>query len=110
MFKKYLTDLSSETGLEIHVCHYPPGTSKYNKIEHRLFAQLSVSMQAHPLISMSVFQNLIQNTTTSTGLIVICMIDENTYAKSQKIAEKQFRALPVTHDTILGNWNYKIAV
>ena len=106
MFKKYLADFSSESGLEVHVSHYPPGTSKYNKIEHRLFSQISMSMQGQPLISMYVFQQLICHTTTTTGLTVDCVMDKNTYEKGQKISDNILNALPVTHKAILGDWNY----
>ena len=106
MFKKYLADFALETGLEIHVCHYPPGCSKYNKIERRLFSQISISMQGHPLTSISTLQKLIENAATLTGLKVQCVLDENSYAKGQKISDKRFAALPVTHDNELGEWNY----
>ena len=106
MFKKYLADFASETGLEVHVCHYPPGTSKYNKIEHRLFSQISMSMQGQPLISMYVFQQLIRHTATTTGLTVDCVMDTNSYEKGQKISDNILNTLPVTHKAILGDWNY----
>ena len=95
MFKKYLADFASETGLEVHVSHYPPGTSKYNKIEHRLFSQISMSMQGQPLISMYVFQQLIRHTTTTTGLTVDCVMDTNSYEKGQKISDNILNTLPV---------------
>lgn len=106
MFKKYLADFALETGLEIHVCHYPPGCSKYNKIERRLFSQISISMQGRPLTSVSVFQKLIENTVTVTGLNVQCVLDENSYVKGQEISDELFAALPVIHDDELGDWNY----
>ena len=109
MFKKYLADFALEAGLEIHVCHYPPGCSKYNKIERRLFSQISISMQGRPLTSVSVFQKLIEHTLTSTGLTVQCLLDENVYLKGQKISDKRFAALPVIHDIHLGDWNYVIS-
>ena len=93
MFKKYLADFALEAGLEIHVCHYPPGCSKYNKIERRLFSQISISMQGRPLASVSVFQKLIEHTLTSTGLKVQCALDENVYLKGQKISDKRKRRL-----------------
>ena len=109
MFKKYLADFALESGLEIHVCHYPPGYSKYNKIERRLFSQISISMQGRPLTSVSVFQKLIEHTLTSTELTVQCALDENVYLKGQKISDKRFAALPVIHDIRLGDWNYVIS-
>ena len=98
-----------ETGLEIHVRHYPPGCSKYNKIERRLFSQISISMQGHPLTSVSTLQKLIENTATVTGLKVQCVLDENSYTKGQKISDRRFAALPVTHDIELGGWNYMVS-
>ena len=109
MFKKYLADFALESGLEIHVCHYPPGCSKYNKIERRLFSQISISMQGRPLTSVSVFQKLIEHTLTSTGLTVQCLLDENIYLKGEKISNKRFAALPVIHNIHLGDWNYVIS-
>ena len=109
MFKKYLADFALESGLEIHVCHYPPGCSKYNKIERRLFSQISISMQGRPLTSVSVFQKLIESALTSTGLTVQCLLDENVYLKGQKISDKRFAALPVIHNIHLGDWNYVIS-
>ena len=109
MFKKYLADFALETGLEIHVCHYPPGCSKYNKIERRLFSQISVSMQGHPLTSISTLQKLIESAATVTGLKVQCVLDENSYVKGQKISDRRFASLPVTHDNELGDWNYMVS-
>ena len=106
MFKKYLADFALESGLEVHVCHYPPGCSKYNKIERRLFSRISISMQGRPLTSVSVFQKLIEHTVTTTGLKVQCALDENSYITGQQISDKSFAALPVTHDNELGDWNY----
>ena len=108
MFKKYLADFARESGLEIHVCHYPPGCSKYNRIERRLFSQISISIQGRPLTSLSVFQKLIEHSDTTTGLHVQCVLDENAYAKGQKISDKSFAALPIIHDDTLGDWNYTL--
>lgn len=90
MFKKYLSDLSQETGLLFYVCHYPSGTSKYNPIEHRLFSAISKSIQAQPLTDIDTFKELLNHTTTTTGLRIKCVVDNNTYTTNQSISQAVF--------------------
>ena len=108
MFKKYLSDLSKETGLMFYVCHYPSGTSKYNPIEHRLFSEISKSIQAQPLTDIDTFKNLISHTETTTGLSVTCAIDENVYEKGQTISNSDFNALPVIPSKVVSRLNYTV--
>ena len=103
-----MSDFANESGLEIHVCHYPPGTSKYNKIEHRLFSQISLNMQGQPLLSIDIFKSLIESTFTVTGLYIICVIDDNIYDKGQSISDTLYNNISITHSSFLGDWNYII--
>ena len=96
LFKYYLQEISNETGLEIHVSHFPPGTSKWNKIEHRLFCYISKNWQGQPLIDIETVVNLISSTKTKTGLEVVCRVDANTYETGLKITEEQKKTLNIT--------------
>lgn len=106
MFKKYMQDLADETGLEIHISHYPRGTSKWNPIEHRLFSQISKSMQGKPLVSVDYAMKLIGNTKTKTGLSVRCQLDNAHYKTGQKISNKEFKAIPVMKKRSVRKLNY----
>lgn len=108
LWKYYLQQLSNETGLEIHVSHFPPGTSKWNKIEHRLFCYISKSWQGQPLIDIETVVNLISSTTTKTGLEVTCVVDEKHYETGKKITEEQKEKLNITFIGPNENWNYII--
>ena len=88
MWKYYLQELSDKTNLEIHVSHFPPGTSKWNKIEHRLFCYISKNWEGKPLVDIETVVNLIGSTTTKEGLKVVCEVDENTYLTGIKISEE----------------------
>jgi transposase len=105
----HLTRLAAETGLEITVCHYPPGTSKWNKIEHRLFSFISTNWRGRPLTDIRTIVELIAATTTTTGLAVQCAYDPNWYPTGEKISDRDFRSLPVTPHDWHGDWNYTIA-
>ena len=108
MFKKYLSDLSKETGLIFYVCHYPSGTSKYNPIEHRLFSEISKSIQAQPLTDISTFKNLISHTETTTGLRITCVIDNNVYKTGQTISRSAYINLPIVPSTSICRLNYTV--
>ena len=108
LFKYYLQEISNETGLEIHVSHFPPGTSKWNKIEHRLFCYISKNWQGQPLIDIETVVNLISSTTTKTGLEVVCRVDANTYETGLKITEEQKKTINITFVGPNEKWNYII--
>jgi len=108
LWKTELQKLADETGLEISVCHFPPGTSKWNKIEHRLFSYISINWRGKPLTSYEVIVNLIAGTTTRKGLKVKCMLDENEYPKGIKITKEEVEELGVIHDKFHGEWNYTL--
>jgi biotin operon repressor len=109
LWKKELQSFATETGLEINVCHYPPGTSKWNKIEHRLFSFITMNWRGKPLISLETVVNLISNTTTETGLKVRAMKDMNIYQKGIKISDAEFEKINLTKDNFRGDWNYAIS-
>ena len=108
LWKVELQNLSNETGLFISVCHFPPGTSKWNKIEHRLFSFISQNWRGTPLISHEVIVNLISATTTKTGLEVACGMDSNSYPRGIKVTDKELRAVNLLKDSFHGEWNYTI--
>ena len=108
LWKYSLQQLSNETGLTIHVSHYPPGTSKWNAIEHELFSFISINWRAKPLISYEVMLELLNHTTTKAGLIVTAMKDTNTYKTGIKITDKEMKTLNIVRDDFHGDWNYTI--
>ena len=108
LWKLELQKLADETGLTIQICHYPPGTSKWNKIEHRLFCHISQNRRARPLTSRLAVVELIAATTTKTGLKVACERDETEYAKGIKITNAELEALPITRGDFHPQWNYTI--
>lgn len=108
LFKKELQQLANETGLTISVCHFPPGTSKWNKIEHRLFSFISSNWRAHPLKDLVTIVNLIGSTKTNAGLKVCCEVDEKDYETGIKITQKEVDALNIKRDEFHGEWNYSI--
>lgn len=108
LWKKELQRLSTETGLEIHICHFPPGTSKWNKIEHRMFSYITKNWRAKPLESMEVIVNLIANTTTQKGLKVRAKSDEKVYEKGIKVDDKDMEKIKLEINSFRGDWNYKI--
>jgi transposase len=108
LWKVELQKLSTETGLSISICHFPPGTSKWNKIEHRLFSFISQNWRGKPLISHEVIVELISATTTKTGLEVECEIDPNIYPKGIKVTDKELKAVNLLKDSFHGEWNYTI--
>jgi transposase len=108
LWKLELQRLADETGLEISICHLPPGTSKWNKIEHRLFSYISQNWRGKPLVSHEVIVNLIAATTTKAGLRVRAEIDARRYPKGVKVSEKDVAAIRIQRDKFHGEWNYTI--
>ena len=108
LWKLELSRLAQETGLTIRVCHFPPGTSKWNKIEHRLFSFITMNWRGRPLISHEVIVQLIANTTTRTGLTVRSEIDTNSYPKGLMVSDATFDAINIVRDDFHGDWNYSI--
>jgi len=108
LWKWELQQLADETGLEISVCHFPPGTSKWNKIEHRLFSFISQNWRGKPLISHQVIIDLIASTTTTTGLTVKSKLDTNIYEQGLKVSDQQMAELQLRKEKFHGDWNYRI--
>lgn len=108
LWKLELQKLADETGLEISICHLPPGTSKWNKIEHRLFSFISQNWRGKPLVSHQVIVNLIAATTTKTGLRVRAEVDPGKYPKGVKVSDKEIAAIRLERDKFHGDWNYRI--
>jgi Rhodopirellula transposase DDE domain len=108
LWKWELQKLADETGLEVSVCHFPPGTSKGNKIEHRLFSFLSQNWRGKPLVSHEVIINLIAATTTKTGLVVKSKLDSNIDPSGVKISDQQRAELRLRRDQFHGDWNYRV--
>jgi len=108
LWKAELQRLANETGLSIRVSHFPPGTSKWNKIEHRLFSHISMNWRGKPLVSHEVIVNLIAATTTKTGLKVHAELDHNVYPKGIKVSDDDFERLSLRRDKFHGEWNYSI--
>jgi hypothetical protein len=94
--------------LAIRVCHFPPGTSKWNKIEHRMFSFISKNWRGHPLDSVATVVNLIANTTTDTGLYIDTSIDDTIYEKGIEVSDDELAALHITREKFHGEWNYVI--
>lgn len=108
LWKKELQLFANDTGIEITVSHYPPGTSKWNKIEHRLFSYISMNWKAKPLLNVQLVVDLIASTTTEKGLKVKSKLDNNSYAKGIKISDEELATISITKDDFHGEWNYKI--
>src|SRR5438270_3153740 len=108
LWKIALQDLADETGLKISVCHFPPGTSKWNKIEHRMFCHITKNWRGRPLSSRAVVVNLIGNTKTTTGLQIRAELDTNAYPNGLKVSDEELAAVHLTPHTFHGEWNYTI--
>lgn len=108
LWKVELQALADETGMAISVCHFPPGTSKWNKIEHRLFGYSSKNWRGRPLDSLATVVNLIANTTTKTGLYVEAALDQGTYVKGIKVTDEEMERLHLKRDKFHGEWNYTL--
>jgi len=109
LWKLELQKFSTGSGLKIHVRHFPPGTSKWNKIEHWLFSYISKNWRGKPLISRKTVVNLIGSTKTQTGLRVMAVLDENEYEKGIKVTEEEMTALNIKGETFHPEWNYTIS-
>src|SRR6516225_819081 len=107
-WKAGLAGLAAETGLEITCCHFPPGTSKWNKIEHRLFSAITMNWRGRPLASHQIIVNTIAATTTATGLTVAAELDTSAYPAGVKVSKAELDALPVTGHDWHGEWNYTV--
>ncbi len=108
LWKLELQRLADETGLAISVCHFPPGTSKWNKVEHRLFSFISSNWRGEPLVDYETIVNLIAKTTTAKGLKVKCCLDRRKYPTGRKISEKEMKQINIVRNTFHGEWNYVI--
>jgi len=108
LWKVALQNFADDTGLKISVCHFPPGTSKWNKIEHRMFCHISMNWRGKPLVSHEVVVNLIGNTTTREGLSIQAELDTNEYQKGKKISDKEMKNVNIRRARFHGEWNYKI--
>jgi len=108
LWKYQLSQFANRIGLEIHVSHFPPGTSKWNKIEHRLFCYISKNWQGKPLISVEAAVNLIGSTTTTTGLKVICQRDDTVYEIAKTVSDEVFESINIDKIIPFQNWNYML--
>ncbi|HJZ14170.1 MAG TPA: ISAzo13 family transposase [Stellaceae bacterium] len=108
LWKRELQRLANELGIDINVHHLPPGTSKWNKIEHRLFSFISMNWRAKPLVSYRVIVDLISATTTETGLTVRCDLDTSTYPKGIVVTDQEMSQLNMLPDDFHGEWNYTL--
>lgn len=107
-WKLYLQKLSDEFNLTITVCHYPPGTSKWNKIEHRMFSFISMNWKGEPLISYETIVNMIGATTTKSGLKIKARLDKNKYETGIKVSDREMKELKIQHHQLHPEWNYTI--
>jgi hypothetical protein len=108
LWKLELQKLANELGIEIAVHHLPPGTSKWNKIEHRLFSFITMNWRAKPLVSYQVIIDLIGATTTATGLKVVCKLDDNVYPKGVVVSDEELATINIVRADFHGEWNYTI--
>ena len=108
LWKFCLQQLADELGIKISVCHFPPGTSKWNKIEHRMFCHITENWRGRPLVSQAVAVNLIANTTTEAGLSIKARLDSNEYELGIKVSDEELAAVNIKRDKFHGDWNYTI--
>ncbi len=108
LWRVQLQKLSNETGLIIELCHYPPGTSKWNKIEHKLFCHITRNWRGIPLETLEIVVNLISATKTTTGLEVHAWLDEKNYPKAKEVSEEQLANVKLVRNKFHGEWNYEI--
>lgn len=106
LWKTELQKFADETGLRLNVCHFPPGTSKWNKIEHRMFSHISMNWRGKPLESLEAIVNLIGSTKTEKGLSIRSALDSNFYEKGRKISDPEIAKLNIDRNVFHGNWNY----
>lgn len=108
LWKVCLQKLADKTGLRISICHFPPGTSKWNKIEHRMFSFITQNWRGQPLVSHAVIVNLIGNTTSKQGLRILSELDEGKYPRGNKVSKEQLAAVNIRRNKFHGEWNYTI--
>jgi hypothetical protein len=108
LWKLELQTLADDTGLRIAVCHFPPGTSKWNKVEHRLFSFISSNWRGEPLRDYETVVKLIANTTTAKGLTVRCRLDRRKYRTGRKVSPAEMQQVNLHRETFHGEWNYVI--
>ncbi len=108
LWKREIQSLANELGLTIHVCHFPPGTSKWNKIEHKMFSFVSKNWRGRPLDSLATIVNLIANTTTTAGLHIETSVDKNIYEKAIKVSDEEMKSLNIKPEKFQGQWNYRV--
>jgi len=108
LWKVELQKLADESGVQLSVCHFPPGTSKWNKIEHRMFCHITENWRGRPLVSREVVVNLIGHTTTKTGLEIRSELDENSYPTGREVTAQQMEDLSIQREKFHGEWNYTI--
>lgn len=108
LWKWELQRLANELRKEIHVCHFPPGTSKWNKIEHKMFSYITLNWRGVPLVSREAVVQLIGNTTTAKGLEIKSQIDYREYEKGKEVSDEDFKSIGMVPDKFHGEWNYRI--
>ena len=108
LFKTELQKLANEIKIPIEISHFPPGTSKWNKVEHRLFSQISKNWRGKPLETLEMIVELISSTTTRTGLKVQCVVDQNDYPRGIKVSAEELDGINIVRNDFCGNWNYRI--
>ena len=108
LWKAELQKLAQDTGLLLTVAHYPPGTSKWNKIEHRMFSFITQNWRGRPLLSIQTVVNLIANTTTTTGLKIKAALDTRSYDTEVEVSDEEFAAIKLRPSRFHGDWNYVI--
>jgi hypothetical protein len=109
LFKFQLQEFADQSGLKVHVSHFPPGTSKWNKIEHRMFCYISSHWKGQPLISVETIITLIGSTTTTTGLKIICVRDDSIYTLGTQVSDEDFATINIKNELICPDWNYIIS-
>lgn len=109
LWKVSLQELADSLGLKLHVCHFPPGTSKWNKVEHRLFSFITQNWRGKPLVSLQTIVNLIASTTTRKGLVVKAEIDTHEYQTKLKVTDEELAQVRITRNAFHGDWNYTIS-
>ena len=108
LWKVELQKLADELGLNLQVCHFPPGTSKWNKIEHRMFCHITKNWRGRPLLSRRVVVNLIGRTTTTEGLRIKAKLDTQRYPLKIQVSDEELAAIAIHPDKFHGEWNYAI--
>ena len=109
VWKHELQHFADTTGIAVHVCHFPPGTSKWNKIEHSLFSAISQNWRGRPLVTFETVIELIGATTNASGLRVDARLDEKSYPTGQKVSRAAFEAMALSRDSFHGEWNYALS-